>query len=35
MDRVVHFELNVSDPERTEAFFTQVFGIYHPDPQAG
>jgi predicted enzyme related to lactoylglutathione lyase len=26
MDRVVHFELNVSDPERTEAFFTQVFG---------
>jgi predicted enzyme related to lactoylglutathione lyase len=26
MDRVVHFEFNVADPERSEAFFTQVFG---------
>jgi predicted enzyme related to lactoylglutathione lyase len=26
MARVVHFEFNVADPERAEAFFTQVFG---------
>jgi predicted enzyme related to lactoylglutathione lyase len=24
--RVVHFELNTSDPERSEAFFSEVFG---------
>ena len=26
MHRVIHFELNVSDPERSQAFFSDVFG---------
>ena len=26
MHRVVHFEFNTSDPERSDAFFSEVFG---------